>query len=84
MSLESAPGVQIVDTPNFPAEYKVEASAMRDVLTELLKETELSWTYISPSALYAPGIRTGKFRIGRNNLLVNPMGESRISMEDFA
>jgi uncharacterized protein len=83
-SLEVAPGVQLVDTPDFPAEYKPEAQAGRDFLNMLRSEKELNWTFLSPSAVFFPGERTGKFRLGADQLLTGEDGESRISMEDFA
>jgi putative NADH-flavin reductase len=83
-SLEVAPGVQLVDTPDFPAEYKPEALAGRDFLNVLRDERELDWTFISPSALFVPGERTGKFRLGTDQLLVGANGESKISFEDYA
>jgi hypothetical protein len=83
-SLEVAPGVLLVNGPNFPAEYKPEALAGAAFLNRLRKEKELEWTFLSPSALFAPGQRTGKFRLGRDQLLVAADGQSHISMEDFA
>ncbi|WP_343713421.1 NAD(P)-dependent oxidoreductase [Inquilinus sp.] len=83
-SLEVAPGVQLVDTPEFPALYKEEASKGRDYLNLLRGETGLDWTFLSPSALIAPGERTGKFRLGGDQLLVGADGQSRISQEDYA
>ena len=83
-SLEVAPGVQLVDTPDFPSAYKPEATAARDFLNALRDERELDWTFISPSISFAPGDRTGKFRLGKDRLLVGSDGESRISMEDYA
>ena len=83
-SLEVAPGVQLVDTPQFPAIYKAEALAGREFLNALKPEKDLEWTYLSPSAFFSPGERTGKFRLGSDQLLVGPGGESKISMEDFA
>jgi uncharacterized protein len=44
----------------------------------------LDWSFLSPSAVLAPGERTGKFRLGSDQLLVDKKGESKISMEDFA
>lgn len=82
-SLEVAPGVDLVDTPGFPAEYKAEAEAGREFLKALRQEHELNWTYLSPSALFAPGERTGKFRLGKDQLLVGADGQSRISIEDY-
>ena len=46
-------------------------------------ETRLDWTFLSPSAVFAPGERTGKFRLGGDQLLVNDQGSS-ISFEDYA
>lgn len=83
-SLEVAPGIQLIDTPEFPAAYKGEASAGRDFLNVLRGEEELDWTFLSPSALFEPGPRTGRFRIGKDSLLVDANGSSAISMEDYA
>jgi putative NADH-flavin reductase len=83
-SLEVAPGMQLVDTPNFPVEYKSTSLAHRDALKLYQNEKELDWTYISPAALIEPGERTGKFRVGHNQLLKDDKGNSFISMEDFA
>ena len=83
-SLEVSPGVQLVDTPDFPEAYKPEALAGRDFLNVLRGERELDWTFLSPSALFVPGERTGKFRLGTDRLLVDAKGESKISMEDYA
>lgn len=83
-SLEVAPGVALVDTPEFPVAYKAEASAGRDFLGTLQKEKDLDWTFLSPSALFEPGARTGKFRLGGDQLLVDAQGRSWVSMEDYA
>jgi putative NADH-flavin reductase len=83
-SLEVAQGVQLVDTPQFPAAAKPEALAGREFLNVLRGEQELDWTFLSPSLLFAPGERTGKFRLGTDQLLVGENGESQISLEDFA
>ena len=82
-SLEVAPGLRLVDSPDFPAGWKGIARAHGDAL-QVLKESGLEWTSASPSAMIAPGERTGKFRIGKDQLLVDAKGESRISAEDFA
>jgi hypothetical protein len=82
-SLEVAPGVQLVDTPEFPSGWMAIALAHRDVLP-ILKQSDLDWTYFSPAALIGPGVRTGKFRLGNTRLVANDRGESRISAEDYA
>jgi putative NADH-flavin reductase len=83
-SLEVAPGVALVDTPGFPAEYKSEALAGREFLNTLRGEHDLEWTFLTPSASFGPGQRTGKFRLGKDELLTGADGLSRISTEDFA
>lgn len=83
-SLEVAPGVALIDTPEFPAAYKAEAGAGRDFLNVLRGEQVLDWTFLSPSALFEPGQRSGRFRLGTDSLLVDAAGNSSISMEDFA
>lgn len=83
-SLEVAPGVQLLDTPEFPAAYKGTAEGARQALNLLRAEKELNWTMLSPSAVIAPGERTGKFRLGGDRLLVDDAGQSRISVQDYA
>jgi uncharacterized protein len=83
-SLEVAPGKALVDSAGFPDAFKAEASAGRAFLDVLRAESALDWTFLSPSADFAPGERTGKFRLGADRLLVDSNGRSWISMEDFA
>jgi uncharacterized protein len=82
-SLEVSPGLQLLDTPDFPPAYKKSAEAHRKALA-ILQGCRFNWTCVSPSAAIHEGIRTGRYRIGTNQLLVDECGESRISMEDFA
>ena len=83
-TLEVAPGELLVDTPDFPGAYKVEARAGVKFLDTLRNEKDLDWTYLSPSAEFSPGERTRTFRIGGDRLLFDAKGKSWISMEDFA
>ena len=83
-SLEVAPGVRLVTVPSFPAEYKAEAEKGGAFLDLLRAEKELNWTFLSPSALFLDGERTGKFRLGTDQLLTAADGKSWISFEDFA
>ncbi|AVR98024.1 NAD(P)-dependent oxidoreductase [Pseudoduganella armeniaca] len=83
-SLEVAPGVQLVDTPAFPAQWKGTAEGARQALNLLRAEPELDWTMLSPAAHLEPGTRTGQFRLGTDQLLLDAAGESRISVEDYA
>ena len=82
-SLEIAPGVQLVDTPDFPAAWKDGALAHRDALA-VYRTANLDWTYISPAALIEPGARLGTYRAGTDTLLTDAQGQSRISAEDYA
>jgi uncharacterized protein len=83
-SLEVAPGVRLVTTPGFPVVYKAEAEKGAAFLDLLRAETELNWTFLSPSALFVAGERTGKFRLGTDQLLTAADRKSSISFEDFA
>ena len=86
-SLEIAPGVQLVDTPQFPAEYKAAASASRDYLNEIRQEKELEWTFFSPAILMNhenSGIRRGHYRLGLDNPVFDGEGRSVLSVEDLA
>jgi putative NADH-flavin reductase len=82
-SLEVAPGKRLLDTPDFPAAHKPEASAAAAYLDMLKGVSDLDWTFLSPSALFSAGERTGKFRLGKDELLRNEKGSS-ISYEDYA
>jgi putative NADH-flavin reductase len=83
-SLEVAPGTALIDTPAFPPPYKPEAGAGRDFLNALKAERDLDWTFLSPSIFFSPGERTGKFRLGKDEVLTGADGQSKISMEDYA
>lgn len=84
-SLRTASGADRVDTPDFPAMYKTESLAQREVLRLLRAEvTDLDWTYVSPADEIAPGDRTGTFRLGGDELLTAEDGTSFISAEDYA
>ncbi|MDN3556437.1 NAD(P)-dependent oxidoreductase [Halomonas maura] len=83
-ALEVAPGIQLLDTPEFPAEYRATAEGARRALAMLRAEPELDWTMLAPSALIAPGERTGDFRLGEDRLLVDANGDSHVSVEDYA
>lgn len=83
-SLEVAPGQQVLDQPGFPDEYRAGAEAMRDVLATLRDEAELDWSFLSPAAHLVPGERSGRYRVGGDQLLVDAQGESKISVQDYA
>lgn len=87
-SLYVAPGVQLVDTPDFPNHVPSEvvpgARAARDALNRLGDETALDWTFVSPPALLAPGERTGRYRVGADELLMDGAQPAGISVKDLA
>jgi uncharacterized protein len=83
-SLFVAPGVQLVDTPQFPAEWKVGATAARDALNLLRDEPSLQWTFLSPSAHLEPGGKQGGYRIGADELLMKDGAPAHISVGDLA
>jgi uncharacterized protein len=82
--LEVAPGVRVVDSPDMPLWVKPGSLAMIDALDQLRQEPELEWSYLSPSADMKPGERTGQFRLGNDQLLVDATGQSTISVQDYA
>lgn len=83
-SLEVASGVQLIDTPGFPEQYRATAEGARQALNLLRTESSLSWTMLSPSAVIAPGQRTGSFRSGSDQLITDADGNSAISVQDYA
>jgi uncharacterized protein len=82
-SLEVAPGVTLESAKDFPAQWRPIAQAHEKALG-LLRESSIDWTYLSPSAFFEPGPRTGRFRLGQDELLTAADGKSWISMEDYA
>jgi putative NADH-flavin reductase len=82
--LEVKPGVRVVDDPNLPDWIRPGSLATIDALEQLRKEPELEWSFLAPSAEMKPGSRTGKYRLGGDDLLVDANGKSHISVEDFA
>jgi putative NADH-flavin reductase len=86
-SLFVAPGLQAVDTPDFPKEYHDAASAARDYLNIIKEEKELDWAFFSPAFEMHAGIttgRTGKYRLGLENPVFNDEQRSILSVEDLA
>ena len=79
-----APGVQLVDTPQFPAEWKNGALAAREALNLLRQESTLQWTFLSPAILLEPGERTGHYRLGTESPLMNGDQPGKISVADLA
>ncbi|MGB9067742.1 MAG: NAD(P)-dependent oxidoreductase [Candidatus Acidiferrales bacterium] len=86
-SLKTPEGIELIDSPQFPAAYeqfKPGIRGTRELYYLLKQEPSLDWVFIAPSVVIAPGERTGKFRIGKDHVLYNDNGESKISLEDYA
>lgn len=87
-SLFVKPGLRLVDTGTLPEAWLPGVKSMAKFYLEtLVKETDIDWVFFSPAANLGnlkPGIRTGKFRLGKDDLIVDEKGESFISVEDYA
>jgi uncharacterized protein len=83
-SLEVAPGVRLLDAPDFPAEWRAEALQHVDALELYRGSDDLDWTFASPAPSIHPGQRTEHYRLGGDQLLVGEDGNSEISTEDYA
>jgi putative NADH-flavin reductase len=80
-------GLQLIDTPHFPEEYKAGAGAAREYLNILKTDTSLDWTYLSPAIEMHPGTsgeRKGSYRTGLDTPVYNEKGRSIISVEDLS
>jgi putative NADH-flavin reductase len=82
-SLEVAPGVTLLSSGHLPAPWIPIATSHENVL-KMVQASDINWTYFSPAAFFEPGERTGKFRLGTDQLVADSKGQSRISLEDYA
>lgn len=87
-SLFVKPGVRLMDTGTLPAEWLPGVKSLaRFYLDTLSAEKDLDWVFFSPAANLgnlSAGVRTGKFRLGKDDLIVDEKGNSSISVEDYA
>ncbi|MGV8981800.1 NAD(P)-dependent oxidoreductase [Clostridium sp.] len=83
-SLYVAPGLKLIDSESFPADWKPISSAHTSALELYKNESELNWTVLSPSALFEAGSKTGKYKLGKDGLISDDQGASKISFEDYA
>jgi putative NADH-flavin reductase len=75
----------VADDPRFvPPAWRAIAMACVDQLAVCRADSRVDWTYVSPPALLVPGERTGRYRLGGDELLVDTEGRSVISVQDFA
>jgi putative NADH-flavin reductase len=84
-SLFVSPGVRLMDTGVIPEAFMPGVRSLAIFLLENLSgEKEIDWVFFSPAGTLTPGARTGKYRLGKDELIVNEKGESNISVEDYA
>lgn len=83
-SLEVKPGVQLLDTPEFPAPWKATAEGARAALRTLRELPDVDWTVLSPPPHVHPGTRTGSYRTGLDSVIQGDRGPADISLEDYA
>ena len=83
-TLEVAPGQRLIDQPDFPADWRPAALRTAAFLDQLRAQADLDWAFVSPAADLSPGERTGRYRVGGDQLMTDERGESRISLEDYA
>lgn len=88
-SLNVSPGLQLVDTPDFPAEVYPGANAARNLLNSLKDRRDINWSFLSPAAMFAVAPVTfegqGSYRVGMDNVLLTTEGQpADISLPDLA
>lgn len=77
-------GTRLFETPQFPSLYYATAKAQSDQLDVLRGASDVKWTFFSPAAIFEPGEKTGKVKLGNDHFLLSENNESKISMEDYA
>ena len=83
-TLRRPDGVLVQDAPDFPAGLLPIANACADQLAVCRGQTGVDWAYLSPPAFLEPGPRTGRYRLGADDLVVDASGTSRITNADLA
>lgn len=82
-SLQFSPCVRVLESGHWPAPYVPIATSHVKAFAALRAST-IDWTYFSPPILIQPGERTGKFRLGKDDLIRDADGKSHVSFEDYA
>ncbi len=83
-SLDNGQGVRVFDAPEFPEFLKPIVVGGIHFLDALREEKELNWSFFSPAMLFFVGDRLGKFRLGKDVMVYDDAGESKISYADGA
>lgn len=80
-----APGVRVIDSGAIPDSIMGGVKSLGEFyLNTLMNEKDIDWVFFSPAGSIQPGERTGNYRLGKDNLMVNEKGESVISVQDYA
>ncbi len=84
-SLFISPGKRLMDAGLMPESFLPAVKALAEFyLHDLESEQSIDWVFFSPAGILEPGQRTNKFRLGKDDLIVNSHGESKISVQDYA
>lgn len=84
-TLFCAPGLRVVDSGAIPDAIMGGVKSLGEFyLNTLMNEKDIDWVFFSPAGTLEPGKRTGKFRLGKDDLIVDENGNSHISVEDYA
>lgn len=84
-TLFCAPGLRVVDSGAIPDAIMGGVKSLGEFyLNTLMNENDIDWIFFSPAGTLEPGKRTGKFRLGKDDLIIDENGISHISVEDYA
>lgn len=84
-TLFCAPGLRVVDSGVIPAEIMDGVKSLGKFYLDILtNEKDIDWVFFSPAGAFVEGTRTGKYRLGKDDLIVDSKGNSSISVADYA
>lgn len=85
-TLFCAPGLRVVDSGAIPAEIMGGVRPLGDFyLNTLMNENDIDWVFFSPAGVFdQEGKKTGNYRLGKDDLIVDAEGNSHISVQDYA
>ena len=85
-TLFCAPGLRVVDSGVIPEEIMGGVRPLGDFyLNTLMNENDIDWVFFSPAGVFDPqGKKTGNYRLGKDDLIVDAEGNSHISVQDYA
>lgn len=84
-SLFIAPGLRLMDSGEVPENILPGVKALGEFYLNFLnKEKKVDWVFFSPAADMRPGVRTGRYRLGKDDMIIDIVGNSHISVEDYA